>query len=154
MPAATSGCANCSRMARPQPARTMISRLILHVTLSGPARCIPVRARRSRTAAQWSAWVRGSAAAIMLSPMSATPFIECEQMHAGLAVPDVEAAATYYVEMLGFTRAFTFGEPPTFAGVNFGTVQIFLAKGTPTPSAETGTVYFVVGNADQLHEFH
>lgn len=90
----------------------------------------------------------------MLSPMSALPFIECEQMHAGLAVPDVEAAVAYYVDKLGFTRAFTFGEPATFAGVNLGKVQIFLARGTPTPSAETGSVYFLVGNADQLYEFH
>jgi hypothetical protein len=38
--------------------------------------------------------------------------------------------------------------------VNLGKVQIFLAKGTPTPSRETGAVYFVVGDAEQLYEFH
>ena len=85
---------------------------------------------------------------------TALPFIECEQMHAGLAVPDVETAVSYYVDKLAFTRAFTFGEPPTFAGVNLGNVQIFLARGTPTPSAETGAVYFLVGNADQLYDLH
>ena len=31
---------------------------------------------------------------------------------------------------------------------------MFLAKGTPTPSSDTGTVYFLVGDADQLYEFH
>ena len=56
--------------------------------------------------------------------------------------------------MLGFQQAFTWGEPPTFAGVNLGKVQMFLAKGTPTPSPETGAVYFLVGDADQLCEFH
>jgi hypothetical protein len=40
------------------------------------------------------------------------------------------------------------------AGVKFGKVQMFLAKGTPTPSAETGAVYFLGGDADQLYEFH
>lgn len=83
-----------------------------------------------------------------------TPFIECEQLHAGLAVPDIVAAVEFYTKKLGFYLAFTSGEPPTFAGVNLGKVQIFLAEGTPTPSAETGSVYFLVGDADQLYEFH
>ena len=46
------------------------------------------------------------------------------------------------------------GEAPTFAGVNLGKVQVFLAKRSPTPSSETGAVYFLVGDADQLYEFH
>ncbi len=33
-------------------------------------------------------------------------------------------------------------------------MQLFLAKGTPTPRAETGAAYFLVGDADQLYEFH
>ena len=82
------------------------------------------------------------------------PFIECEQIHAGLAVSDLHNALDFYTNKLGFLKAFTWGEPPTFAGVNLGKVQMFLAKGTPTPSAETGAVYFLVGDADQLYEFH
>jgi hypothetical protein len=46
------------------------------------------------------------------------------------------------------------GEPPTFAGVNLGSAQIFLAKGTPTPNSGSGAAYFLVGDADQLYEFH
>jgi catechol 2,3-dioxygenase-like lactoylglutathione lyase family enzyme len=84
----------------------------------------------------------------------AVPFIECEQVHAGLAVTDLATAIDFYVKKLGFRQAFTWGEPPTFAGVNLGKVQIFLAEGTPTPSSEAGAVYFVVGDADQLYEFH
>jgi catechol 2,3-dioxygenase-like lactoylglutathione lyase family enzyme len=82
------------------------------------------------------------------------PIVECEQIHAGLAVSDLPAAIEYYVTKLGFRQAFTWGDPPTFAGVNLDEVQMFLAKGTPTPSAETGAVYFLVGDADQLYEFH
>jgi catechol 2,3-dioxygenase-like lactoylglutathione lyase family enzyme len=84
----------------------------------------------------------------------AVPFIECQQIHAGLAVSDIPAAVEFYVKTLGFQQAFTWGEPPTFAGVNLGEVQIFLGKGTPTPSSETGAVYFLVGDADELYEFH
>jgi len=82
------------------------------------------------------------------------PFIDCEQIHAGLAVSDIAAAVEFYTKKLGFQHAFSWGEPPTFAGVNLGKVQIFLEKGTPTPSSETSTAYFIVGDADQLYEFH
>jgi catechol 2,3-dioxygenase-like lactoylglutathione lyase family enzyme len=82
------------------------------------------------------------------------PFIECDQIHAGLAVGDIPTAVDFYVKKLGFEQAFLWGDPPTFAGMNLGKVQMFLAKGTPTPSAETGAVYFLVGDADQLYAFH
>ena len=80
------------------------------------------------------------------------PHIECKQLHPTLSVSDVRAAADVYATKLGFTLAFSEGHPPTFAGVNFGHVQIFLQKGTPSP--EGCSVYFVVGNADELYEFH
>lgn len=96
--------------------------------------------------------LRQEGAYIVTSP--ALPFIECEQIHAGLAVSDIPTAVEFYVKKLGFQQAFTWGEPPTFAGVNLGEVQMFLGKGTPTPSSETGAVYFLVGDADQLYEFH
>jgi catechol 2,3-dioxygenase-like lactoylglutathione lyase family enzyme len=85
---------------------------------------------------------------------AAVPFIECEQLHAGLAVADVPIAVDFYVKKLGFWLAFTEGEPPAFAGVNLGRVQIFLRKGTPRPSPDVASVYFLVGDADQLYEFH
>src|SRR3954467_3505464 len=79
-------------------------------------------------------------------------FIECEQVHAGLAVADLAAAIDFYTAKLGFWLAFTWGEPPTFAGVNLGKVQIFLQAGTPDPKG--CSVSFIVGDADQLYEFH
>jgi catechol 2,3-dioxygenase-like lactoylglutathione lyase family enzyme len=69
-----------------------------------------------------------------------------------LSVSDVRAAAEFYENKLGFSVAFTEGDPPTFAGVNLDCVQIFLSKGTPAPQG--CSVYFVVGNADELYEFH
>jgi len=64
----------------------------------------------------------------------APPRVECEQHHPALMVPDIVAAADFYVKKLGFQLAFTWGEPPTFAGVNLGHVQVFLDRGTPNPS--------------------
>ena len=75
-------------------------------------------------------------------------FVECEQVHAGLAVGDIPAAVEFYTQKLGFTLAFTFGDPPTFAGVNLGKVQMFLQKGTPEPKG--CSVYFLVGDAEVL----
>src|SRR3954468_22425560 len=83
---------------------------------------------------------------------SAPPVVECEQIHAGLAVTDVRGAVDFYTQKLGFKLAFLWGDPPTFAGVNLGKVQMFLQKGTP--DSQGCSVYFVVGDADRLCEFH
>src|SRR5262249_53515234 len=78
--------------------------------------------------------------------------VDCEQQHPSLSVPDIAAAVDFYAKRLGFWVAFTEGDPPRMAGVNLGQVQMFLEQGTPGP--EGCSVYFVVGNADELFEFH
>lgn len=85
-------------------------------------------------------------------PESNKPFIDCEQIHPVLAADDIAAATEFYRDKLGFFVAFTYGNPPTMSGVNIGNVQMFLEKGTPNP--EAASVFFVVGNADELFEFH
>jgi catechol 2,3-dioxygenase-like lactoylglutathione lyase family enzyme len=72
--------------------------------------------------------------------------------HTTLVVRDVQEAADFYSTRLGFWTAFTDGAPATFAGVNIGNVQIFLEQGTVNPNG--CSMYFVVGNADELYEFH
>jgi catechol 2,3-dioxygenase-like lactoylglutathione lyase family enzyme len=71
--------------------------------------------------------------------------------HTVLVVSDVREAVDFYTTRLGFWCAFTEGDPPTFAGVNLGHVQVFLEQGTPNPAG--CSVYFVVGDADELHAF-
>src|SRR5690349_19955686 len=80
------------------------------------------------------------------------PDVSCETYHAILAVADVAAAVDFYTTRLGFWLAFTEGDPPAFAGVNIGSVQLFLEAGTPTPQG--CGVYFVVDDADALYRFH
>ena len=80
------------------------------------------------------------------------PDVECEMHHTTLMVRDVKEAAEFYQARLGFWTAFMMDDPPTFAGVNLGHVQIFLEQGTPDPDG--CSLYFVVGNADELYEFH
>jgi catechol 2,3-dioxygenase-like lactoylglutathione lyase family enzyme len=76
------------------------------------------------------------------------PRVECQQQHPSLAVSDVLAAADFYTKKLGFFVAFTWGDPPTMAGVNLGHVQIFLEQGTPAPKG--CSVYFVIGDTDEF----
>ncbi len=84
--------------------------------------------------------------------MPEIPNVECDQHHPSLSVPDVAAAVDFYTSKLGFKLGFTWGEPPTIAGVNLDHVQIFLERGTPSPAG--CSVYFVVGDADELYAFH
>lgn len=83
---------------------------------------------------------------------TAPPFIECEQANPCLVVSDIPAALDFYTGKLGFSLGFTWGNPPAFAGVKLGNVQLFLQKGAPNPKG--CSVYFHVGDADQLYEFH
>ena len=46
------------------------------------------------------------------------------------------------------------GEPPEFAGLTLGKVQIFLLEGDTSPSSEVAAAYFRVGDADQLFQYH
>jgi catechol 2,3-dioxygenase-like lactoylglutathione lyase family enzyme len=83
---------------------------------------------------------------------STPPKVDCERIHATLQVEDINQAVEFYTRKLGFTLGFLWGDPPTFAGVNLGDVQIFLAQGTPDPRG--CSVQFVVGDADELYAFH
>jgi catechol 2,3-dioxygenase-like lactoylglutathione lyase family enzyme len=73
-------------------------------------------------------------------------------LHPVLYVTDVPAAVQFYTKKLGFRLGFTWGRPPTMAGLNLDRVQIFLEKGTLGPKG--CAIYFVVGNADELYQFH
>jgi catechol 2,3-dioxygenase-like lactoylglutathione lyase family enzyme len=81
----------------------------------------------------------------------AAPQVDCDRLHPALYVSDVPAAVDFYTNKLGFRLGFTWGDPPTIAGVNLGDVQIFLEQGTPNPRG--CEVNFVIGDADALYEF-
>src|SRR5688572_11074090 len=83
---------------------------------------------------------------------AATPSVECKQQIPGLVVQDVLAAVDFYTHKLGFRLAFTWGNPPTMAGVNLGEVGVHLMQGKPEP--REGSVYFIVDDADALFELH
>ena len=82
-------------------------------------------------------------------PKQNPPVVECERFHPGLPVPDISAAADYYVNTLGFRLLF---KAPEIAGVDLGGESLHLTGGKPNP--EGCSVYFVVGDADEFYEFH
>lgn len=79
------------------------------------------------------------------------PDVECEQTHTALPVGDLPAAVEFHTGKLGFRPSFTWGDPPSFAGVNLGNTRMFLQLGVPNPAG--CSVYFVAGNAEELFEF-
>ncbi|MEP7376627.1 MAG: VOC family protein [Chitinophagaceae bacterium] len=83
---------------------------------------------------------------------SQVPKIECGQLHPLLAVKDITVAIDFYINKLGFTLGFTWGDPVDFAGVNLDQVSLHLSASMP--AANTNSVYFVVNDAAALHEFH
>lgn len=80
------------------------------------------------------------------------PEIDCERLHPTLSVNDVPTAVEFYTRRLGFKLGFLWGDPPHFAGVTLGQVQLFLQQGAPSPAG--CEVNFVVSDADALYDFH
>jgi catechol 2,3-dioxygenase-like lactoylglutathione lyase family enzyme len=82
----------------------------------------------------------------------AIPHIDCEHHVPTLAAADIRAAVDFYTTKLGFSLGFTWGDPPEFGGVNLDGVSVHLTKGTPNPKG--CWISFLVGDADELYEFH
>lgn len=80
------------------------------------------------------------------------PPIDCEHHYPSVFAPNIPAAVDFYTKRLGFDLGFTWGDPPRMAGVTLDRVQIFLEQGTPQPAG--ASLYFVVGHADSLCEYH
>ena len=80
------------------------------------------------------------------------PRVSCERHHTGIAVRDIQSAIDFYTTRLGFELGFVWRDPPEFAGLNLGEVQIFLDQREPNP--EGCTLFFVVGDVDALYEYH
>jgi catechol 2,3-dioxygenase-like lactoylglutathione lyase family enzyme len=79
------------------------------------------------------------------------PHVECERIHPALSVGNVLSSVDFYTKKLGFSLGFTWGDPPTMAGVNLDNVQVFLAQGTP--NSKGCSVCFVIDDADELYDF-
>jgi predicted enzyme related to lactoylglutathione lyase len=67
-----------------------------------------------------------------------------------LSVKDFGASMDYYVNKLGFTKTWDWGDPPGFGCVTRGKIQIFLCHGS---QGQPGTwMSIFVEDVDALHE--
>ena len=81
------------------------------------------------------------------------PQVKHSQVFPTIQVGDILTAIDFYVERLGFTHQFSWGEPPTFGGVSLGNSVLHLQT---APSYVNGPsiVNFIIDNADELYAFH
>jgi len=82
-----------------------------------------------------------------------TPNIECSQLFPTLLVNDITTAIDFYITRLGFSHRFSWGDPPTFAGVSLGNVTLHLQKDNYYVKGAS-ELSFIIDNADELYEFH
>ncbi|MFT3675439.1 MAG: VOC family protein [Chitinophagaceae bacterium] len=84
--------------------------------------------------------------------MPSFPNIQCQQVFPTLQVSDIYAAMEFYVQKLGFTELFVWGEPVVFAGVTLDRTTIHLALVDKVQNRSV--VNFVVSSANELYEVH
>ncbi len=65
------------------------------------------------------------------------------------AVDDIEASLAHYEQRLGFSVAWRWGEPATFAAVGRGNVQLFFCEGCQGQPQTWVSVF--IDDVDQLH---
>ena len=79
-----------------------------------------------------------------------------ERSIAVLAVKDVVEAARFYVDMLGFSQRWLWGEPPTFGCVGFGRAEIFLCQQPQLATQVEGHMhcFYTDDDVDALYAQH
>ena len=68
-----------------------------------------------------------------------------------LGVPDIDDACTFYVERLGFTLDWAWGEPPDHVSLTLGEVEIHLTSGAQARSGQF-SLYIVVDDVDAMYQ--
>jgi ribosomal protein S18 acetylase RimI-like enzyme len=72
-----------------------------------------------------------------------------------LAVADVVETLRFYKEVLGFDSSWTWGEPPTFGGANWGSVSFMFSLDPELAARSHGqSLWLNAENVDELHERH
>ncbi len=81
-----------------------------------------------------------------------TPAISCYKLIPALTVGNIQEAVEFYTQKLGFAHDFFWGDPPDMAGINLDGASMHLFEGKP--EGKSTSVYFIVGSADELYEYH
>ena len=76
--------------------------------------------------------------------------VECSAVYPTLAVRSVSDACNWYVEKLGFTVRFLWGEPPTHGAILLGEACVHFWQGVP--QLGENWMYFDINNLDGMYE--
>lgn len=75
--------------------------------------------------------------------------IRCSAVYPTFAAPDVLETCNWYVEKLGFTLRFLWGEPPTHGAILFGEACVHFWQGPG--QLNDNWLYFDIDNLDAMH---
>ena len=76
--------------------------------------------------------------------------VECSAVYPTLAVSNVDQTCAWYVDRLGFTVRFLWGEPPTHGAVMLGGASVHFWNGDP--QLGENWIYFDITNLDAMYE--
>ena len=79
-----------------------------------------------------------------------TELIRCSAVYPTLAVSDVAETCAWYVDRLGFSVRFLWGEPPTHGAVLFGEACVHFWNGEP--QVNQNWLYFDIDNLDAMYQ--
>ena len=68
-----------------------------------------------------------------------------------LGVPDIDAACAFYMERLGFTLDWAWGDPPDHVSLTLGEVDIHLATGIESLPSQF-SLYIAVDDVDAMYQ--
>lgn len=75
--------------------------------------------------------------------------ISCSAVYPTLAVPSVTATCNWYVDRLGFTLRFLWGDPPTHGAILLDVACVHFWAGTPQLGANW--LYFDIDSVDEMY---
>lgn len=79
--------------------------------------------------------------------------VVCKQVFPTIVVRDIAAAIDFYVNRLGFSHQFSWGEPVSFAGVALDQAELYLQQDFAFGKG-ISEVSFILENVDEVYQFH
>ena len=97
---------------------------------------------------EWGRWVLGA----IVSDSSRSAAVHFDGVTPILMVRDLAASLEFYVDKLGFTKDWDWGDPPGFASVSRGKVCLFLSQGSQGQAGMWLSIF--VDDVDGLYEVY
>ncbi|MET1413896.1 VOC family protein [Roseibium sp. HPY-6] len=76
--------------------------------------------------------------------------VNCTAVYPTFAAPDIEDTCNWYVDKLGFTIRFLWGDPPTHGAILLGGACVHFWKGAP--QLNENWLYFDIDDLDAMYQ--